>query len=333
MLLHCPASMALPKLQTRTLGRTGIDVSLISFGAGPVPALMTDSAALALQRQTLGCALEAGINWFDTAATYGNGASELHLGAALRELGAANRVHVGTKVRLAEGDLNDIRGAVKRSVTASLERLGLSRVTLIQLHNSITAQRGDQPTSISPRDVLGQDGVVRVFEELKSDGLVENYGLTALGDAPSLDEVLCGAPWATAQVCCNLLEPQVALLTLCARLGVGVLAIRVMAGGALAGQPPSQHTRTTKFFPLPIYERDQQIAARLEPLLPAGVSLKETAVRGVIGRPQITTAVIGFTTPTQVKEAAEFAAAGPLPTGLLAALQLAAAAPPHSLMA
>ena len=53
-----------------------------------------------LQRKTIQRALDVGMNWFDTAATYGNGQSETNLGAALRELGAADTVHVATKVRL-----------------------------------------------------------------------------------------------------------------------------------------------------------------------------------------------------------------------------------------
>jgi aryl-alcohol dehydrogenase-like predicted oxidoreductase len=94
-------------------------------------------------------AVDAGVNWFDTAATYGGGASERHLGLAIEELAIADRVHVATKVRLAAEDLQDIATAVRRSVKESLERLQLPHVTLLQLHNSVTKNRGDLATSLT----------------------------------------------------------------------------------------------------------------------------------------------------------------------------------------
>src|SRR5262245_22752385 len=151
--------MAYPVLNYRPLGSTGIQISELSFGAGPVAALMTGRKS-ELQRMTIQRALDIGINWFDTAATYGDGRSETNLGAVLCELGATERVHTATKVRLMPEHLSDIKANVQASVIASLKRLGLARLTLIQLHNSITANRGDQPTSIAPRDVLGKGGVL-----------------------------------------------------------------------------------------------------------------------------------------------------------------------------
>src|SRR5688500_20209965 len=123
-------------MQYRPLGNTGIQISAIAFGAGPISTLMVGSDANR-QRSVVARASDAGINWFDTAATYGEGQSERSLGQALAELDATARVHVATKVRLMPTDLADIRGAVRRSFLGSLERLGLRRVTLLQLHNSV----------------------------------------------------------------------------------------------------------------------------------------------------------------------------------------------------
>src|SRR5438067_10318141 len=99
----------------RSLGSTGICVSALSFGAGPVSTLMVGEEG-ARQRAVVEHAIGRGINWFDTAATYGGGASEANLGRVLEELGAASSVHVATKVRLMPEDLADIRAAVRRSV-------------------------------------------------------------------------------------------------------------------------------------------------------------------------------------------------------------------------
>src|SRR5687768_7171191 len=96
-------------MEYRTLGRTGLRVSALAFGAGPVSGLMTgdDSAAqLAVVRR----AVEAGVIWFDTAAGYGQGRSETNLGRTLRDVGAT--VHIATKVRLGPDQFGDVRGHV-----------------------------------------------------------------------------------------------------------------------------------------------------------------------------------------------------------------------------
>jgi aryl-alcohol dehydrogenase-like predicted oxidoreductase len=316
--------MAHPALNYRPLGSTGIQVSELAFGAGPVAALMTGGKS-ELQRMTIQRALDIGINWFDTAATYGDGRSEENLGAALREFGMIERVHIATKVRLMPEHLSDIKANVRASVTASLKRLGLARLTLIQLHNSITANRGDQPASLTPRDVLGKGGVLEVFEDLRRDGLCAHLGLTGIGDAMSISEVIRSAPWATIQCPFNILSSvgERELVVLCEKHGLAVLAIRVFAGGALAGQAPSEHTKRTAFFPLALYESDQRRAAELRDKLPSDTSLKEAAMRFVFNCPGVATAIIGFAKPEQVEEAARFAQ-GEQPTSeLLHQLQAA----------
>src|SRR6186997_3334349 len=93
------------RVKFRPLGKTGIRISELSFGAGPVSGLMTDPNQRPQQCATIARALEAGINWFDTAATYGAGQSEINLGATLADLRAGDAVHVATKVRLAPEQL------------------------------------------------------------------------------------------------------------------------------------------------------------------------------------------------------------------------------------
>jgi aryl-alcohol dehydrogenase-like predicted oxidoreductase len=312
-------------MQYRLLGTTGIRISAVSFGAGPVPALLTRADAVDRQLTTVRAALDAGINWFDTAATYGEGQSESSLGAALAKL-APKDVHVATKVRLPVEELSHIRRFVLASLDASLQRLNRPQVTLLQLHNSITMRRGDQPTSITPDDVLGLGGVAEAFAELRRQGKVVHLGLTGLGDVPALLDVLRSRAFETIQVPYHILNPSAGsvlvpagaeanygnLIGECERLGIGVLAIRVYAGGALAGQPPSAHTRTTKFFPLPVYERDQVRAAAIARDLPAGLTLKETALRFVLSHRGVSSALVGFSAPQQVAETVAYAGRGPL---------------------
>jgi aryl-alcohol dehydrogenase-like predicted oxidoreductase len=308
-------SLSMP-MHYRPLGNTGIEVSALSFGAGPISALMV-SDDRSRQRQVIERALDAGINWFDTAATYGHGQSERNLGRALRELGAGLCVHVATKVRLVGEDLHDIRGAVRRSLAASLERLQLPRVTLLQLHNSITRRRGDEPTSITPDDVLAPGGVAEAFEELQAQGLVQHLGLTGIGQPAALREVVASGRFAAMQVPFHLLNPSAGcdmpegyeetnygeIIADCAAAQMGVLAIRVLAGGALADSPPSSHTFKTPFFPLALYQRDRARAARLQEALGPQRRLPREAVRFVLDHPDVSSALIGFGETWQIDDA------------------------------
>jgi len=343
----------------RPLGQTGINVSCVSFGAGPVSALLTDPQKHEEQLRTVQRAIDLGINWFDTAATYGDGHSEECLGRVLSEIALSpgegdlrsrpgegvgsgatlspsrqpspmgsegGIIHVATKVRIRPDCTHDLRGYVLQSFEDSLSRLRLPRVTLLQVHNSITAKRGDLATSLAPADVLDKRGVLEGMLELQQAGLVEHLGITGLGSPRAMIDVLKAGHFATVQAPYNLLNPSAGrpvpadfresnlgnLFAVCQELGVGVFAIRVYAGGALAGQPPSAHTLTTKFFPLDLYLRDEARAAALKSALPAGMSLPEVALRFAIAHPGVASALAGFGSPDHVEQAVEFAERGPL---------------------
>lgn len=303
-------------MEYRTLGKTGLKVSALSFGAGPVSTLMI-SDELKQQRDVIAYAIERGVNWFDTAATYGNGMSEQNLGRVLAGLQPISQIHVATKVRLAPEDLSDIRGAVKRSLEGSLCRLQLSHVTLLQLHNAITSQRGDEPTSITPDDVLKVGGVADAFEDLRDSGLVDHIGLTGIGNPASLAEVVLSDRFETMQVPYHLLNPSAGrpmpddffdtdygnIIATCAEMQLGVLAIRVLAGGALAGNPPSPHTLKTPFFPLDLYEKDRRRAMQIRHMLGADQCLPEIAVRFALAHPHVTSALVGFAKREQIDDA------------------------------
>ena len=320
-------------MQLRQLGSTGVNVSVLAFGAGPVPATMTSDDP-AKQVLVVARAIEDGINWFDTAAGYGQGKSEAALGRALRELRTGDRVHVATKVRIAEGELSDIGGAVRRSVEQSLSRLGLSRVTLLQLHNSVTSRRGDEPTSLTPGDVVRSGGVLDAMEKLKAEGVVAHSGLTGIGQAAALKEVIRSGRVATMQVPYNLLNPSAGrampagfdgtdygnVIADCADMKMGVFAIRVLAGGALADQAPSGHTLKTPFFPLALYERDRERAAEMARTLPTGMTMPEAAVRFALSHPTIASAIVGFSQPGQVDEAVAWAQRGKLADDVMTTL-------------
>lgn len=321
-------------MEYRILGRTGLRVSLVGFGAGPISGLLT-TASHAEQVRVIRHAIDRGILWFDTAAGYGDGSSERNLGAVLCELSAQESVHVATKVRLADQDLVDIPAAIRRSVTNSLQRLRLPRVTLLQLHNGITRCRGDIPTSLTVNDVLGTGGVADTLSRLRDEGYFDWIGITGTGDADCLREVICSQRFDTLQIPYHLANPTAGhrvpasfaesnagnLFDACLAANLGVFAIRVYAGGALLEKPPSEYTYQTKFFPLDLYHRDLARAARLRTALPEGIDLAQAAVRFSITHPAVTSALIGFRHPEEIDIAVENAMRGRLPADL--ATQLA----------
>ncbi len=302
-------------MQYRTLGRTGIKVSAISFGAGPVSGLMTGTDATA-QREVVAAAIEAGINWFDTAPGYGAGSSEANLGRALSEIKPPQPIHIATKVRIPLDSTEPIADLIRRSVDESLQRLRVSSVTLLQLHNGITMGRGDEPASITPDDILSRGGVADAFDRLRDEGIIRHSGLTGTGQPIAMKAVIRSGRFDTVQTPYNALNPSAGatspiqpgdtdygnILADCAEMQMGVFAIRVFAAGALLGQVPSAHTLKTPYFPLDLYQRDAARAELLRDELGNGESMTEFALRFVLSHSAVSSAIIGFGSPSHVAE-------------------------------
>src|SRR5829696_10519953 len=106
-------------MEQRPLGRTGLTVSALGFGCGAIGGLMTKGDP-AEQTRAAARALEAGITYFDTARSYGDGKSEENLGRVLGELNAWDKVVVGTKFRVEPSEIGDAEGAIRRSLEGSL---------------------------------------------------------------------------------------------------------------------------------------------------------------------------------------------------------------------
>src|SRR5499427_8147649 len=108
----------------RVFGRTGMRLSVLGFGCGAVGGLMVRGDPRD-QERTIARAIDAGVNYFDTAVQYGDGESEKNLGSVLQKLKPAS-VMVGTKVRLRSEDFGRISNAVTKSLEGSLSRLRVS---------------------------------------------------------------------------------------------------------------------------------------------------------------------------------------------------------------
>jgi aryl-alcohol dehydrogenase-like predicted oxidoreductase len=316
-------------LSSRPLGTTGLSTTPLAFGCGNVGGLFTTDDHTDAQQEALQRAWDLGVNWFDTAPQYGMGRSERNLGASLRQAGLEDEAVVSTKVRVTEDDLRgDIRSAIMRSVEASLERLGTDHVGVFQLHNRVTEVRGTQPDALSIFDVLGEDGVLETLERLRGEGLCRAIGMTALGDTEALRIVVQGSGFQTAQVYYNLLNPTAAdkrpgsfpvhdygqLLDLMAMRKMGVLAIRVLAAGALTSEPPSAPRGGTALSAGSEFQYDVERAAALAPLAREyETTVSKAALRFVLHDERVTGALIGVSDAGQVEEAVEAFEDGPLP--------------------
>ena len=312
-------------MQLRVFGRTGMQLSVLGFGCGAVGGFMVRGDP-ADQELTIARAIAAGVNYFDTAVQYGNGESEKNLGLVLQKLKPAN-VAVGTKVRLPPGDFGRIGEAVRTSIEGSLARLRLERVDIFHLHNEITETGGG--LTLSVRQVL--DGVVPAFERLRQQGKTRFLGMTAVGDTAAMHQVIDARAFDSAQVVYNMLNPSAGealpasypaqdygrLFDRTRAAGVGVVGIRVLAGGALSGL--AERHPIAGPAPEPIgsamsYEADLDRARRLMPLVKEGfaASLTEAATRFALSHPAMGTILVGMATPQQFDDALAAVQKGPL---------------------
>ena len=316
-------------MEKRIFGRSGMKISILGFGCGAVGGLMVRGDP-ADQERAIGRALDAGVNYFDTAVQYGNGESEKNLGRILAKLKPRDAI-VGTKVRLPP-NAGPIAGVIAKSLESSLMRLGREQVDIFHCHNPIsTAGGGD---TLSARQVL--DEVVPAFEALRRQGKVRFLGITATGDTSALREVIDARVFDSAQVSYNMLNPSAAtvmppdypaqdygrLFDHTQAAGVGVIGIRVLAGGALSGSPERHAIASPP--PSPIgsantYEGDLERAQRLAPLVKEGfaASLTEASTRFCITHPAVGTILVGVATPQQFEDALAAVLKGPLPKAAL----------------
>jgi aryl-alcohol dehydrogenase-like predicted oxidoreductase len=233
---------------------------------------------------------------------------------------------------LPESDYGRIADAITISLEGSLARLGLDRVDIFHLHNSITETGGGPALSI--RQVL--DEVVPAFERLRQQGKIRFLGMTAVGDTAALNQAIDARAFDSAQVVYNMLNPSAAVPlpanypaqdyarmfdhTIAA--GVGVVGIRVLAGGALSGSterhpiagPAPEPTGSAMS-----YEADVDRARRLMPLVSEGFaeSLTEAATRFALSHPAMGTILVGLATPQQFEDALAAVQKGPLPQAAL----------------
>ncbi|MEZ5815674.1 MAG: aldo/keto reductase [Hyphomicrobiaceae bacterium] len=311
-------------MEKRKLGRTGLDVSLLTFGCGAVGGLMTKGDP-ADQMRAVRRALEIGVNFFDTAPLYGNGASETNVGRIFKEL--KPDVVLGTKVNIPPEDKGNIRAAIERSINESLKRLQRDHVDLLQLHNSISSE--GKPRDLDPAVVLGE--VVPAFDDLKQAGKIRFAGITAIGQTAALHQVVQSGAFDTAQIVYNMLNPSAGgplpkgfpaqdynqLLVKARASGMGTIIIRVLAGGALSGAETRHPLGMQEVAPIGSgedYRTDVMRARSFDPAVATGGAADkvELAIRYVASHKDVSTLQVGIATPEQFEGAAAAVSRGGL---------------------
>jgi aryl-alcohol dehydrogenase-like predicted oxidoreductase len=242
---------------------------------------------------------------------------------------------VGTKVRIPSADFGRIGAAVAESLEASLKRMGRDSVDIFHLHNAITTRGGGE--SIAAKTVL--DEVVPAFEKLRQQGKLRFLGITAVGDTAALHQVIDARVFDSAQVSYNMLNPSAGaalpagypaqdygkMFDHTQAAGVGVVGIRVLAGGALSGAAERHPIASPPPDPIGsanTYDGDLQRARRLLPLVQQGfaASLPEAAVRFAITHKAMGTILVGMATPDEFEQALAAVNKGPLSQAALDSL-------------
>jgi aryl-alcohol dehydrogenase-like predicted oxidoreductase len=308
-------------MQYRILGRTGWKVSTISFGCwaigGSWGSVQDDESLAALQK-----AVDLGVNFFDTADVYGDGRSE-RLMAQLKkqrkeEIIIATKAGRALDPHVAEG-YN--RANLTRFVEQSLRNLNTATIDLLQLH-------------CPPTQVYYMPETFGVLDDLVAQGKLRYYGVSV----EKVEEALKAIEYPgvqTVQIIFNIFRQRPADLFFAEaqRRRVGILARVPLSSGMLSGK----FSRSSTFgaddhrgfnrhgeafdrgetFSGVDYETGLQAVEALRPLVPAGQTMAQMALRWILTFPAVSCAIPGAKRPAQVEENARAADLPPLPEASL----------------
>jgi L-galactose dehydrogenase/L-glyceraldehyde 3-phosphate reductase len=313
-------------MEYRDFGNTGMRISALGFGCGAVGGLMVRGEHRDMLR-SVKLALDSGINYYDTARMYGEGLSEMHTGAVLRELHASDAI-VGTKVRIDPPDFADLQSAVARHIEGSLLRLGMDTVDIIYTHNPI----GN--TSVPDRGVLSLDDLGQIataFERAVEQGKLRFWGFNGLGDTEAIQKAIDTYKPSGIHTAFNMLNPTTGypapggypyqdygeVMNRAAAQGTGTVAIRILAGGALSGSMERHPVAAQGVAPIGTGRTMEEDLARTEAfrfLVDDGYadSLVEASIRFVLNSPALSTALVGIASYDQIETAIQAANKGPL---------------------
>lgn len=298
-------------MRTKQLGKTDLRFTTIGlgtwaigggdwrFGWGPQD---EQSAIAAILR-----AVELGINWIDTAPVYGNGKSEELVGKALREL--PTKPYVATKFgRIIQSDGSIGPNLEPRSIVmeceASLRRLGVDAIDLYQMHWP------------DPDDAI--EAAWETMCDLQRQGKVKNIGVSN-HNVEQLKRLQAIQEVASLQPPYSMIVPTVeeAILPYCGEHQIGVIGYSPMCKGLLTGKfdkaraeslPDSDHRSRDPKFAEPQLSINLELAAELKTIAAAhDYSVAELAIAWTLRRDEVTSAIVGARSPSQIEGTARAA--------------------------
>lgn len=294
-------------MQYRSLGRTGVQVSVACFGTMTFGWEPDDWGSHEKESLEIGAAaLDLGINFFDTADVYARGVSETIVGKVLK--GKRDSVVLATKChgKMSDTDPNawgNSRRHVIEACEASLRRLDTDWIDLYQIHR--------------PQPSIPIDETLRGMEDLIRAGKIRYAGCSTFAawqvcEAHYVAKALGMSGFVSEQPPYNLLDRRIEreLLPFCQTYGYAVIPWSPLAGGQLSGkylQSKPEEGRYAKSDPMGrVNEETTAIVAKLKEVADQqGMTLATLALAWVAGRPGITSPIIGARSIAQLEESAK----------------------------
>ena len=298
-------------MQYVRFGKTGMKVSplclgCMTYGDKKWREWVLDEEA---GRTHIKAALEAGINFFDTADVYSHGVSEQIVGKALRDFAKRDEVVIATKVHGEMGPKPNQRGLSRKhimeAIDASLKRLGMDYVDLYIIH------RFDYSTPI--------EETIQALSDVVKAGKALYLGASSMWSWQfekmlTLQRERGLAPFVSMQNYYNLVyrEEEREMLPLCKAEGMAVTPWSPIARGFLAGSMPSQGEKTLRgktdnfaqLLGLGATDTDYEIAERVRQVAEKlGVSRAAVAIAWVLANPTVTAPIIGTSKPHHLPDA------------------------------
>ncbi len=308
-------------MEYRLFGRTGLRVSPLCLGIMNFGGRTSDEDAATM----FDMALDAGINFIDTANVYNDGRSEALLGKLLRERKVRHKLVIASKVHFPTGDGPNERGNsrlhIQQACEASLQRLGVETIDLYQIHR--------------PDFDIDQEETLRALDDLVHQGKIRYFG-TSTHPAWLVMEGLAIAQrlglnrYVSEQPPYNLLDRRIEneLVPLALRYRLALIPWSPLAGGILAGRyppggviPSDSRAATWKGMAERANERGRRAAYRMAEIASdLGISPSQLALRWIMHQPGITAPIIGPRTPAHLADNLAVLDMPPLDDSVLAAL-------------